>query len=266
MITQEKIDTFIEKIPPSPQALKQTVSLLKEGELIKASKIASTDKAMSLYLKNIVNKPIFGFKQEVHEVSQIFGILGVSGSQQAVFNYMITLLSPDKFSLFEMNKKAFYDLQAQLTANWKVILKYLKINDRDIESAISLLPASIIVADALFGDNIKNVNLLRSASNIDYNTILKRLTGLDLFDICERIALKWEMERSTYEIVQSASGVKVYENDEVMQLGKWMHLLLFYTLSKPEFIDAKLNDFIEFQIDFVGVIYEDFIKIMEVEQ
>ena len=264
MITKTQIDDFIEKIPPSPEILKQTMMLLNAGELSKAAKVAIEDKALNSYLKNIVNKPIFGFRQEVSDISQIFGILGLSGSQQAVYNYMISLLSPAKWSLFELNSHTFYELQAQLSSVWKKILAHLNIEDKEIESAIALLPASIIVADALFGEKINDVRLLRSANEIDYNTILQRLCKMDLFDICEEIAKKWNMEPKTYEIVQASSGVKNYE--QVMLLGKWMHLLLFFTLSKPEFISANLNDFIEFQIDFVEDIYGDFMNIMEVEQ
>ncbi|MDH4945005.1 HDOD domain-containing protein [Sulfurimonas sp. C5] len=266
MITQAQIDNFIEKIPPSPDVLKQTMLLLNAGELTRAAKVAVEDKALNAYLKDLVNKPIFGFRQEVSDTSQIFGILGLSGSQQAVYNYMISLLSPAKWSLFKLNKKLFYNLQAQLSGEWKIILKKLQIDDKEIESAISLLPASIIVADALFGEKIDDVNLLRSASNIDYNTILERLCGKDLFDICEQIAKKWDMNPKVYQIVQAASGTKSYNDKELMKLGKWMHLLLFYTLSKPEFIDAELNDFIEFQVDFVNDIYNNFLKVVEVEQ
>jgi hypothetical protein len=43
-----------------------------------------------------------------------------------------------------------------------------------------------------------------------------------------------------------------------------MHLLLFYTLSQSKYIEAELNDFIDFQIDYVGDIYDDFSKIMEI--
>lgn len=266
MITKDQIDSFIEKIPPSPKILRQTIMLLDAGELSKAAKVAIQDKAMASYLKNIVNKPIFGFKQEVNDISQIFGILGLSGSQQAVYNYMISLLSPAKWSLFALNSHTFYDLQAGLSSTWKKILTHLDIDDKETESAISLLPASIIVADALFGEKIEDVYLLRSVNEIDYNTILQRLCKMDLFDICEEIAKKWEMQPKIYEIVQASSGVKTYEDQQTMMLGKWMHLLLFFILSKPEFIDAKLNDFIEFQIDFVEEIYGDFMNIVEVEQ
>ncbi|WP_428746087.1 HDOD domain-containing protein [Sulfurimonas sp.] len=266
MITKAQIDDFIEKIPPSPIVLKQTMMLLNAGELTKAAKVAIEDKALNSYLKNIVNKPIFGFRNEVSDISQIFGILGLSGSQQAVYNYMVSLLSPAKWSLFELNSHTFYELQAHLSSLWKKILTHLNIEDKEIESAIALLPASIIVADALFGEKINDVHLLRSANDIDYNTILKRLCAMDLFDICEEIGKKWDMEQQTYEIVQAASGVKSYEDEQTMLLGKWMHLLLFFTLSKPEFIAAQLNDFIEFQVDFVEEIYGDFMNIAEVEQ
>ena len=84
MITKDKIDEYINKIPPAPKALKETLALLNAGELIKASKVAQTDLALAAYLKELVNKPIYGFANEVTDVSQIFGILGVSGSQQTV--------------------------------------------------------------------------------------------------------------------------------------------------------------------------------------
>ena len=43
-----------------------------------------------------------------------------------------------------------------------------------------------------------------------------------------------------------------------------MHLLLFYELSQPMFIAAELNDFIDFKIDYVSDIYNDFAILMEI--
>ena len=264
LITKEKIEEFIEKIPPSPKVLRVTISLLNQGELSKAAQVAQQDPALSAYLRDIVNKPIFGFTSEVKEIGQIFGILGVSRAQQSVYNYMINLLSPEKWSLFTLNTTSFANLQAELSTSWHNILAHLDIDDKEIESAISLLPASIIVSDALFGEKIDDVNLLRSVNEIDLNTILKRLCDMDLFDICAAIAQKWEIEAVISEIVYAASGVAPSEDEQLNTLGKWMHLLLFYTLSKPAYIDAGLNDFIEFQIDYVGEIYEDFAQLMEI--
>ena len=264
MITKAKIDEYINKIPPAPQALKKTLELLNAGELIKASKVAQSDPALAIYLKNLVNKPIYGFSNEINDVSQIFGILGVSSSQQSVYNYMTTLLSPAKWLLFKLNTRSFHDLQAKLSNRWEQILNHLSIDDKNISSSIALLPASIIVSEALFCEKIDDVNLLKSVKNLDYNTILSRLCGVGIFDICEQISIKWEMPAEIAEIVQASSGLKNSENEQINLLGKWMHLLLFYELSQPMFINAGLNDFIDFQIDYVSDIYEDFSTLMEI--
>jgi len=263
LITKETIDNFIDKIPPAPDALRETLMHLNLGDLTKAAKSASQDKALNNYLKVLVNKPIYGFRNEVSDVSQIFGILGVNQSQQAVYNYMTMLLSPSKWLLFKLNRVLFYNLQADLSVNWQKILKYLEIKDKDISSAISLLPASIIVSEALFCNKKKDIDILRSVNPIDLNTILKRLTGLDLFDICEQIAKKWNMPESISQILQASSGTKPSNDLELNRLGKWMHLLLFYTLSQPQYIEAELNDFIDFQIEYVNEIYDEFSELME---
>ncbi|MBU1927427.1 HDOD domain-containing protein [bacterium] len=262
MITTQIINSFIDRIPPAPEALQATLHYLDAGELTKAARVASEDLALASYLKALMNKPIYGFRKEVSDISQIFGILGVSGSQQAVYHYMIALLSPKKWLFFKLNATTFYNLQAELSVNWKKILTHLNINDKDIESSIALLPASIIISEALFSEKINDVNLLRSASAIDLNTILKRLNGIDLFDTCEKIAIKWKMQKKIAQIVQASSGLKPQEDESLDQLGKWMHLLLFYTLSKPAFIEAGLNDFIDFQVDYVMDIYDDFNKVI----
>lgn len=265
MITKNEIDIFISKIPPAPVALQETFRLLQVGELVKAAKVAESDLALKSYLKNLVNKPIYGFKNEINDISQIFGILGVSLSQQAVYNYMISLLSPDKWLLFKLNSASFHELQAQLSKKWETILTYLKIEDKDIYAAISLLPASIIVSEALFSKNIDNVTLLRSTKALDYNTILTRLCGIGLFDICEQIANKWEMDEVIPQIIQSASGLKPSDDEKINKIGKWMHLLLFFELSQPEFVKAGLNDFVDFQIEYVNDIYEEFATLMEIQ-
>jgi len=264
LITREKVDAYIQKIPPAPQALQQTVLYLKQEELTKAAQAAQKDLPLSAYLVELVNKPIYGFRNKVEDVSQIFGILGVERSQQVVYNYMISLLSPAKWQLFTLNRSSFYDLQAELTIKWQMILKHLNITDKEIQNAITLLPASIIVCEALFCEKLDDVKLLRSVNEIDLNTILTRLCNLDLFDICQIIATKWNMSKKSAQIVQAASGLKPSEDEQTNRLGKWMHLLLFFTLSKPEYINAGLNDFIDFQIEYVQEIYDDFAKLMEI--
>lgn len=265
MVTTEDIQDYIKKIPPSPEILNKTVICVNSGDLVKAAKIAEEDLALKSYLKNLVNKPIYGFRNEVNDLSQIFGILGVNAAKQSLYNYMLSLLSPKKWVLFKMNQVLFHDLQADLSRRWHDILIKLKIDDKDIETSITLLPSSIIVCEALFKDNIDNVKLLKSAKNLDYNTILKRVAQSDLFDISQHIAKTWNMPEKIGEIVQSASGVKPSNDAMINTLGKWMHLLLFYELSQTKFIEAGLNDFIEFNVEYVSDIYEDFMELINMD-
>lgn len=264
MLKKEEINSFIEKIPPTPEALKQTISLLNIGDLQKAAKVAETDLALKSYLKSIVNKPIYGFKNEVSDIAQIFAILGVSQSRQTVYNYMTNLLSPSEWILFKLNEKKFHELQANLSKKWMIILEHLNIDNKNISDAISLLPSSIIITEALFNKHIDNVTLLKTTKALDYNTILYRLSGYTIFDICEQIAIKWEMDKVISEILQSSSGKNESSNQDINKLAKWMHLLLFYELSQATFVEAGLNDFIDFQVDYVSDIYDEFATLMEI--
>lgn len=263
MITNDDIDAFIEKIPPTPEILQSTIRFLNDGDLTKAAQIAEQDLALKSYLINLVNNPLYGFKSEVKEIGQIFGILGLSGSQQTVYNYMLSLLSPKKWKLFKLNENSFRELQVNLSIKWKKILNYLNIDDKNIESAITLLPASIIVSEALFSTKKKDVEILRSAHALDYNTILTRLCDNSLFNICTLIASKWNMSEQTKQIIYNSSGINNPKDEQIKLLSKWMHLLLFYELSQPMFIEAELNDFIDFQLEYVQEIYEDFTEVME---
>ncbi len=265
MVKIDDIKAYIAQIPPAPDVLKETLTFINEGELTKAAKCAQEDKALHVYLKTLVNKPIYGFKNEVSDLTQIFGILGTSGAQQVLYNYMLTLLSPKQWELFKLNESLFFELQAQLNQQWKQILRQLNIDDKDIESAITLLPASIIVCEALFKEHRDEVMLLRSVKEMDYNTILKRLCGMTLFDICNLIAKKWEMPPTIAAIVHAASGTETSNDNTIDQLGRWMHLLLFYEFSQAVYIEAGLNDFLEFHLEYAEPIYDDFMSLMEIQ-
>jgi len=258
VVTQEEIRSYINTIPPSPDALKEVLKYLDEEELSKAAKSAAQDPALKLYLQNIVNKPIYGFQNSINDINQIFGVLGLAQARQIIYNYMILLLAPKQWKLFNLNNKSFSDLQDSLSISWKKILEHKKISDKTLYSAISLLPASILVCEALFQDKQDNVNLLRASNNIDYNTILKRLSGMDLYDLCQEIALAWEMPEEISLLVRASKGETSEIDEEVKTLSQWMHLLFFYQLSQPLCTQAGLNDFIEFKIEYVQEIYEEF--------
>jgi len=265
VITKENIEQYIDKIPPAPKVVQETVKLLQQGELVRAANVAKEDLALSSYLRNLVNKPIYGFTNEIKDIGQIFGILGVSRSLQTVYNYLLNILSPDNWEFFKLTKSNFEMFQAELSTSWSKILEYLNVEDKEIESAVTLLPASIVVCEALFKEHKKDVELIRATKDMDLNIILQRLSGYSLFDICEMIAQKWEMDLKIIKLVKASSGKEIDIEEEILEYAKWMHLLLFYILSKPHCIEAGLNDFLEFNVEFIEDIYEEFSKVMGLE-
>lgn len=265
VITTEEIANYIHTIPSAPTVVRETLQFVRGGDLIKAAKCAEEDPALKLYLRTLVNRPIYGFRNEVHDISQIFGILGISTAQQILYHYLMTLLAPKEWKLFRLDHHAFYDLQASLSRKWEKILRHLSLLNHDTESAITLLPASIIVCDALFAAHKSEVDQLRSVKALDYNTILVRMSGQSLFDLSTIIAEKWEMSPFISRIVHAASGLDHDLNDNEKMLAQWMHLLLFFELSQGTYIQAGLNEFIDFQIDFVTEIYESFMQVVSDE-
>ena len=263
MITPEEIALYIQNIPPAPAVVQEALNYARAGDLTKASKCASEDPALKLYLKTLINRPIYGFRNEVSDVAQIFGILGLGASQQTLYNYLLSLLTPKKWELFSLNNHQFYDLQASISKHWETILTHLKITDKEIQSAISLIPASIIVCEALFAKRKVEVAQLRAVKALDFNTILFRISGSDLFDLAGEIANKWEMPQRIVDLIRSASGTVEGLTGQERVLAQWMHLLLFYELSQSACVSAGLNEFIDFKIEFVQDIYESFAQVVQ---
>jgi len=266
LITKQIIDEYIRQIPPVPKILKQTILFVDQGELTKASKIASQDLALKHYLIDIVNKPYYGFSSKVTDLSQIFGILGQIKAKQILHTYLMNIMNPKEWKFFKLNHNDFIYFQVTLTNNWNKILAYKNINEDNISISITILPLAVLIIEHLFKKEQKEIELIRSYSDIDLNTILKRLSGYTLFDIATQIAKKWELPSKIYNIIESSSGLNRSNDNQIDMLGKWMHLLLFHTISQEQLIGSGLNDFIEFKIDYVSNIYEEFLKIMDIDK
>jgi len=264
MVSNEEIEYFINKIPPTPKALKEALQALDDGELNQAATAASSDPALSHYLITLVNRPYFNVANTVHDAAQVISMLGLVRAREILYTYLLSLLSPKSWQLFSLNKQLFLDLQAILSEKYKIILHHLNITDSDIASAIALLPAAIIVTEALFKAHIDEITLLRASHQSDFNTLLKQLTNRSLFDLCESIATTWEMPLQTIAIIKCASGVPLDCDKTMTTIAQWMHLLLFYVLSKPEYVQAGLNDFLTFQPEFVASIQDEFFTLMEI--
>ena len=258
MITPEALQAFIKSIPPKPDVLQRTMILVNAGDLIKAAKVAQEDPALSSYLRNFVNNPMYFFKSEITDLNQVFGILGTIKAKELLYHYMMHLFSPKKWSLFALNENTFHNLQATLSTEWKNYLESEKINNEALQTVISLLPASIIATELIFSEHKDQVALLRQTKNLDYNTILERLVGVDLFDLAQMIGTSWEMDEKALKVLKNASGLNTLDDSELSNCSRYMHMLLFYVLSQPDYIKAGLNDFLDFQPEFVEPISEAF--------
>ncbi len=265
MITKEKIYDYIDKIPPVPQNLIRCIDFLNKDDLTGASNIATKEKPLVNYLIKTVNRPIFGFKNRIENVTQIFGILGLDTAKQIIYAYLMTLLIPQKWKVFDLDNTAFAKLQSEFIYYWNEILEFEGRKNDSLEIAVNFIPASIFVAEEMFKENYEDFMILRQVKEINYNDLLQKFTNLNLFDISALICEKWEMDRPIIKLIKDL-GKEDASDPKNGQLVRYMHLLTFYEFSKPEFIKAGLNDFIEFNPAFVEEIYENFNKITGIHE
>ncbi len=265
MISKEKVDKYIKSIPPLEEALKECLGALKEGDLQKAAAIASTDPALMFYLKDLTTKPIYGFDKEIKDPKQIFGILGLTSALAVVESFLFSKIMPDKFFVFDLDKREFLDFQDQMVSRWIFILDKLKIeNPKPYTTLASLICSTAIFADRLFADNRDLINELQEHSNVNYNSILEKLAGINVFQIAKQIALKWEMDEKAVNVLKVICTKELSKfSDEDIKLAQFLYLLFFYIVSKPEYLKAGLNGFIELDFNFIGDTVTEFNTIME---
>jgi len=261
VIKQQQIIEYIKKIPPLPNSIKLSLEYLEKGDLQNAAKVAQDDKALSNYLIDLVNKPYFGFKTRVENINQIFGILGIKTAKQILYSYLISTIAPKSWKVFNLTNKEFYKLQSETISNWNKILKYENRDEDWLQSSINFVLLSIFVAEEIFKDNFEDFMIIKQVKEINYDDLLRKFTNMSLLEIAAFISKKWEADKTIISMLKDLSK-KDASNKNYGKFVKYMHLLLFYQLSKPEFMKAGLNDFMEFDPNFVEDIFEDFNKIV----
>ncbi len=260
MLHKYDIDRYLDSIPPIPKTIKSTLLYLDKADMLQAANIAKEDVVFVEYLSDVVNKPIFGFRDEIRNVNQIFGILGLNRAKQMIYSYYMQIILPKKWEVFDFSSKKFQDLQANLMIQWSKILDALAIQNRDIEHSITLIPASLIVCEMLFRDIKDTISLLRDTKEITYDAILYKMSGYRLLDVVEKIAKKWEFKKSTAVFIKSALG-----SESKREIDIYLRLLLSYEMSKPYIIDSGLNDFFDFSLDFKEKDISKFQSIIDME-
>jgi len=260
MVNKKDLENYMKNIPPKPDIIKRTLDEIQKQDLRMAGEIAKEDIILVKYMQNLINKPIFGIRNKVQDITQIFTILGIDMVYELLHHYLLSLLSPKEWKVFKLDDNSFKELQAHLSFYWNKILEYENIEDKDISSAITLLPVTIIVCDELFHNSKSELEILSDSSIIDYDFLLHKLTGVHLTEFSIRIGKYWEYSETSLKIIQASSKSNTKLDSTTVRLGQWMHLLLFYVLSKPMFINSELNTFIKFDIEYIQPVYDGFEK------
>jgi HD-like signal output (HDOD) protein len=264
MVTPQQIAEYIEKVPPLPETLRGTLEALERGELALAAKRAAADPAMVHYLQQVVNSAAYGFRNELKDVNQIFSALGVQRAKQLLYAYMVSLMAPERWGYFTLDKGGFRDFQTEMMRRWERIVKALGADEKYL-SAAAVMSAGLVVADAIFGDHASEVALIRETGDLDLDTILERVSRLDFRKLVDVIAEKWEVDPEVRRLVSLAFGREACdENGKLCELARMLHLLLFFELSRPMMMDAGANAFISFNPGFSEPALERFREIVEI--
>ncbi len=263
MLSKEDLDRYLDSIPPIPEVLKACKIALDNGDMVQAADMAQKDKALFMHFKNIVNKPIFGFTNELNDARQIFGALGIVRARQIFQSYYTTFITPKKWKIFKLNSAQFNDIQASFIVRWEEILKAYEIKDKDFEAIVTLVPAAIAVCEAIFEDHIDMVTLIKSQKNISYEELLLKFSGYNFFDVVKIIGKKWELQDSLLELLDDLNKIKSSQNlDKNGKILINLILLINYEISLPIAIKSGINDLFELDCDFNQEDVERFYEIM----
>lgn len=264
MINESELHRYIESIPPLPDILEKVQETLKRGDMPQAGRLAAKDPALTHYFKNIISKPYFGLSGELDDMVQIFGALGILQVERLLKSYLLTLICPEEWSFFQFDQMKFRNLQVDMMSDTEKIMADQGLSDEDNYLAAILMPSTLIVCEGLFADHRQDVAMLREVKNLTYNTILQRLSGMDFYDIAVLIGKKWGFSDKTLRIVRLISGNVPGEqaNEEELLMARFLHILLFYHLSKKSCLQAGMNEFTDLHPEFVQPVQEKFLEIM----
>jgi len=252
LISKEDIVKKLKEIPPLPKAVKETIEALKAGDLQKAADAADSDIVLKRKISSIVNSAYFGFTKKLTDTRQMFSAMGLEMANSVVLSYMVDLLAPKEWKLF--SKLDFEDFQSAFLNHAKevIILETDEATYKKYADSIAIIPSVICLVDELLGQKKEKVELLMQSSELDYGKILKRFTGMSLFELAAFVAKKWELDNDNVNIIKLIECESCNINDEIIKkVVASIHLEFFYLVSKPQFFE--LNSFIEFNPEVIQI-------------
>ncbi len=252
----------MKNVPALPNVVKECLDHLNAGELDKAAIVAKNDQKLVVYLKKVVNSAAYSFKSTLEDEKQIFSALGTHRAKQLVFAYMIDYMSPNRWDYFKLDSAHFKNFQIEIIKDFNHILRSFELEKSEYQSASSIICATVVVADQIFGDHKEDVAIIRQSQDLSLDGILKRISGYTFANLVTYIGKLWEVDASVLKLLELSFGHKQCSGD-VCDLAKMMHLLLFKIFSKQLFIEAGLNDFLELKVEFVQDIYPRFSEVFD---
>jgi len=255
LISKEEIIKYLKNVPPIPENVKKALMALKEGELKKAAIEASNDLILKKRIQNIVNSAYYALPNKVDDMIQLFAMLGIEKSRSFIYSYLVFLLEPRDWKLFNIN---FFDFQVAFMKDFEkyMIFEFDEKKYKKYAEIGAIIPAAVCVCDSLLGEKKENLKLVMSSAPIEYSTLIKRMTGVSLFWIASKIAEIWEFDKDKIDILKMAECEKC-DN----KIAALIHLIFFMLVSKKQFLD--INSLIEFKtecIKFVSKTYERIIN------
>jgi len=238
LISQEKIKEYLSKVPPVPKVARNVLNYLKEGNLKKAAIEAENDMVLKKQIEQLVNSAYFALPNKVDDTVQLFTMIGLEMAKNLVYSYIVSLLQPKKWEIFDIN---FKDFQAEFMSDFEkyMILEFGKDIYKKYSEIGAVVPVSVCVCDMLLGEKKREVELILESAPLEYGTLLKRMTGTTLFGIAAEITRIWELDEEKCEVLEKSECIECKN-----KVSALTHFLFFYLASKPAFMD--LNSLIEF--------------------
>jgi hypothetical protein len=253
LISKDDIKKYLKDIPPVPESVKNCLNYLKEGELKKAALEAQKDLVLKKQIESVVNSAYFSLPNKVEDTVQLFSLLGLEMSKSLVYSYLVSLLQPKKWKIFNI---PFADFQASFMNEFEkyTTLEFSEDVYKKYAEIGAIVPASVCVCDSLLGDKKEEVDIILNSAPLEYGTLLKRMTGVGLFEIASIISKLWGLEEEKAEVLKAAECDRC--ENEVSALT---HFLFFYLTSKPQFLD--INSLIEFKPECIEKIPKTYERI-----
>ncbi|NPA55527.1 MAG: HDOD domain-containing protein [Epsilonproteobacteria bacterium] len=272
LISKQEIEEKLQTIPPLPESVKSSIEYLKQGDLQRAADVVDNDLVLKKKIEAIVNSAYFGFSKKLTDTRQMFSAMGLEMAKSVILSYMVSLITPKEWKVF--TKLNFEDFQSAFLSGCKdaIILETDLATYKKYADSVALIPATICLIDEILGAKGEKLEIFLASADLNFGQIVKRFTGMSMFELGSFVAEKWELDKPNINMVKYAEcanckcledlSKEELEDEEMIKniqitsklekvVAATLHLEFFYTVSKPAFF--QLNSFIDFNDEVINI-------------